>query len=85
MREMANLSILEPVSLSFFYVVFGADSYGMIAFLVESSILNMISVAAAKYELPKYVLSEPTNLIRDNLTIYSKEIQRFIYNVNLVN
>lgn len=66
MREMANLSILDPISLSFFYVVFGADSYVMITFLVESSILNIISVAGAKYELPKYVLSEPTNLIRDN-------------------
>lgn len=25
-----------------------------------------ISIAGAKYELPKYVLSEPTNLIRDS-------------------
>jgi hypothetical protein len=33
--------------------------------LFKTSIETENSVAGAKYELPKYVLSEPTNLIRD--------------------
>lgn len=65
-REVTNLSILDPISLSFFDVVFGMDPSGMINFFLESPILNIMSIAGAKYELPKYVLSEPINLIQDN-------------------
>jgi len=32
----------------------------------HSCALIVNSIAGAKYELPKYVLSEPTNLIRDS-------------------
>lgn len=46
---------------------FGSDCHSQPLFITcANSHLQTFFIAGAKYELPKYVLSEPTNLIRDN-------------------
>jgi hypothetical protein len=34
--------------------------------IVFRSFMRTINISGAKYELPKYVLSEPTNLVQDS-------------------
>lgn len=41
-------------------------SFKKLWYVIFSLIININLVAGAKYELPNYVLSEPTNLIRDS-------------------
>lgn len=49
---------------------------------LRNSRSQALFIAGAKYELPKYVLSEPTNLIRDS---WSKRVKCSSINVDHVN
>jgi hypothetical protein len=51
--------MMRGVSISYSQIPYVPDELLMTNSYPENS------VAGAKYELPKYVLSEPTNLIRD--------------------
>jgi uncharacterized phage infection (PIP) family protein YhgE len=51
--------MMKEVWYSTYFAIFYS-----LAYLILSNIV--INISGAKYELPKYVLSEPTNLIQDS-------------------